>query len=162
MRLARIDARKVVFLDACRNVPFDSRAPIFDGAKMSQEFEASVPSATIFFSTRASYGSLETTKYFFNHARDENHRGNGLFSYMVLTGLAATRTPEESADFHPPDKISVDDLWTFVKKSFNNHRAKGEATFRQEPVWLSGRVTDPVFMRTIDVVPARAELTPQQ
>lgn len=160
-RLARIQARKVVLLDACRNAPFDARAPIFDAAKMSQEFEASVPSASIIFSTTEGYGSLETSQYFFSPARGTDHRGNGLFSYMLLTGLAAARTPEESVGFNPPDKISARHLGEFIERSFNTRRAADPATFRQMPQWIPGHIADPVFMRTVDVLPRRAPTTPQ-
>lgn len=150
-RLARIESSKVVVLDACRNVPFDTRAPAFDPGKMSHEFEANVPSASILFATGAGQGSIETERFFHSRSRSEDRRGNGLFSYVLLSGLTASRTEESANGYDRPDEVSIRDLADYLGRYFNRARLSDPVTFRQRPVYVPAHVAEPVFIRSIEI-----------
>lgn len=157
-RLAKINANKLVVFDSCRNVSFDPKAPAFDSAKMRHEFEANVPSASILFATSAGYGSIETERYFFNKGRSEGSRGNGLFSYALLSGLTESRSKESSKEFDRPEEVTVLDLWNYVSRYFNRERTADPVMFRQRPVYVPPRVGDPVVIRSIEVMPESVTL----
>lgn len=159
-RLSHIEARKVVVIDACRNLPRASRAPAFDAGKMSQEFAAAVPSAHIFFGTKDASGSIETNRYVFDATRPIDHRGNGLFSYAFLSGLVAPRKVGQPESFDRIEQVSVGDIWSFIKKSFNEGRMADATTFSQRPTYIPGREVEPLFLRSADFIADRPGTAP--
>ena len=125
---------------------------------MRHEFEANVPSASILFATSAGYESIETERYFFNKGRSEGSRGNGLFSYALLSGLTESRSKESSKEFDRPEEVTVLDLWNYVSRYFNRERTADPVMFRQRPVYVPARVGDPVVIRSIEVMPESVTL----
>lgn len=145
--LSRITAKKVVVLDACRNLPNEWMGTPFDPAKVRSEFEDSLTSAHILLSTEAGMKSTESSIYTRNESRAAGQKGNGVFTYALLEALMNPGTDSILRALHP-GKLTADEVGNAVREIFLNR--KGESPlFQQVPIYLPGRTAESLILRTL-------------
>ena len=146
--LSKINAEKVIILDACRTLPVDSSATPFDPAKVRSEFENSLTTGYLMFSASPGQASVESSTYFFNTQRDSALRGNGVFTYTLLQAMTDERADTKLTSRYI-GKITVDEAADYIEEYFLS-KSQTSVLFSQKPLFVPARGGARIVLRTLD------------
>ena len=149
--LSRVSAEKIIILDACRTTAALPTEIPFDPGIVNKEFEERVLSAHFFFSAKAGQFSLDQNLYAFSKDRPARARGNGIFTYALLSALTS-RKADIAGSTAGRNKIEVWEIGRYLEGFFDPEdrssaaaklisrlEALGHHVILQEPVFVPAR-----------------------
>lgn len=146
--LTGIQGDKLVVLDACRTLPAQTVGTPFDSAKVRGEFESALLTAYVMFSAHPGQPSRESDQHAFDHRRDSDHAGNGLFTYTLLRALT-DRQADSRSSVKVVGKITVDEAREYIEQYFHD-QAQRSVLFRQRPDFVPSRTGAHTVLRRLD------------
>ena len=111
-----ISAQKLIVIDACRNLPPVGRLAPFHSGALTDEFSRHVIATHFYFSTKDGSPSIEEGDFAFDSNRPAGLRGNGLFTYGMLTALHSTET-ELPGEISAKGQLDADAVYRYLRRS---------------------------------------------